>query len=125
MAQINISHFTDISVEENRHFSELVRDVAAWEVHAVKKTDIEPDTVSVMVFPVDMAASISGAETEVQVLVSGNDWPRNSDGTPADAAVAKKHFDQMAGNIYKALTTNSNRKIYIWVTPFMTTGWAE
>lgn len=123
MAQLNISHFTDITSDESRDFALRARDITAKEVHGLEKSQIEPDTVSVWVTPLDKTASLSGAATEVWVLVSGNDWPRNSSGQPANAAEAKVHFDKLAARVYSELTKKTKRKIYIWVTPFTATGW--
>ena len=125
MAQVNIGHFTDIDQEDSRAFAELAQEAVALAVHGVKKEDIQPDTVSVMVIPIDKANSLSGADIEVQVLVSGNNWPKDNSGKPIDALTAKAHFDKMAGTIYKALIKGTNRKIYVWVTPFTASGWAE
>lgn len=125
MAQVNICHFKPITAGKSHDFAELLRNVVAWEVHGIRKSKIEPDTVSVVVIPVDRGASLSGADTEIQVLVSGNDWPKTNDGKPADASAAKIHFDIMAAKVHKALMLAQNRKIYVWVTPFTATGWAE
>lgn len=125
MAQVNISHFISINSADSQVFSKLLQEIVALEVHAVEKSAILPDSVSVLVIPIDTETSLSGAETEVQLLVSGNNWPKDNQGVPFDAEAAKKHFDKMAQNIYKRITAVQNRKVYVWVTPFYASGWAE
>ncbi|MGI8419258.1 MAG: hypothetical protein ACR2LN_01290 [Candidatus Levyibacteriota bacterium] len=125
MAQLNIFHFTDITNIESSEFTLLARDIAAKEIHGLEKSEVQPDSVSVMVIPVDRSASLSGADTEVQVQVSGNNWPYNGTGEPANAVEAKAHFDKMAEKIYSAILKKSKRKVYIWVTPFTASGWAS
>lgn len=125
MAQVNITHFTDISDGESRNFALLARDVVAQAVHGLTRSEIQPDSVSVLVVPVNTQASLSGADTEVQVLVSGNNWPTNAMGHGARANEAKSHFDNLAKKIYKPLTENGHRSVYVWVTPFTASGWAE
>lgn len=125
MAQVNITHFSDIDFNESRNFTLLARDVVAKEVHGLAKAEIQPDSVSVLVMCIDIQASQSGADSEVQVLVSGNGWPINSAGRAANTAEAKAHFDSMAARIHKSLTKESRRNIYVWMTPFTASGWAE
>ncbi len=124
MAQLNISHFTELTSAEGRKFALLARDVVAKEIHGLEKAEVKPDSVSVLVLSVDKSASLSGADTEVQVLVSGNNWPSNA-GRPASAAEAKAYFDGMAEKIYASLTKESQRNLYVWVTPFTASGWAS
>ena len=125
MAQLNIAHFSEIAAADSRAFALLARDVAAQEVHGLEKSQVKANSVSVLVIPVDTAASLSGADTEVQVLVSGNDWPTNAGGEPATSKEAKVHFDALAQRIYQALAKQTEREVYVWVTPFTATGWAE
>lgn len=125
MAQLNIAFFSEIGAEERHQFAIAARDIAAKEVHHLAKEEIKPDSVSVLVLPVDTLASLSGAEIEVQVLISGNDWPQTEGGRPLSASDAKVHFDKLAGQIYEELTKTSRRPIYVWVTPFTVSGWAE
>jgi hypothetical protein len=125
MAQVNIAHFTDIDSESRRKFTQLVRDLVAYEVHGLEKAQIRPDSVTVLVMPVDIANSLSGAETELQVLVSGNDWPRDNDGQPISPKEAKTHFDMLASRVFEELSNAQKRKIYVWITPFAASGWAE
>ncbi|HTH72412.1 MAG TPA: hypothetical protein VL737_03575 [Candidatus Pristimantibacillus sp.] len=125
MAQVNIVHTTEINDASRRQFSLLARDVAAREVHGLEPEQIEPDSVTVFVVPVDVAASMSGADTEVQVFVSGNDWPLDQEGKPLDTAAAKHHFDGLAGRIHRTLSAKTARKLFVWVTPFTASGWAE
>src|SRR5438270_5317591 len=107
MAQINIIHFTPITEAKNRELSLIAREIAAKEVHGLGKTEIQPDSVTIIVIPVDRTASLSGADTEVQVLVSGNNWPSNAAHQPANFAEAKIHFDKMAQKFREALTRKS------------------
>lgn len=125
MAQLTIAHFTEISDSERRQFALVARDIAAKEVHGLEKSEIQPDSVSVLVVPVDVSTSLSGADTEVQVFVSGNNWPADGAGQPANAAAAKAHFDALAARIYAALSKESRRKVYVWITPFTASGWAS
>ena len=125
MAQVNIAHFIEISDSERQQFARLARDVAAKEVHGLTKSQIKPDSVSVLVMPIDVRASMSGADTELQVCISGNNWPVDDIGRPQDAIAAKAHFDALAGRIHKSLSQGSARKLYVWVTPFTASGWAE
>lgn len=124
MAQVNIAHFTDIKADEMREFALQVRDIVAREVHGLKPSEIQPDSVSVLVMPIDTRTSLSGADTEIHVVVSGNNWPADGIGQPASAATAKIHFDKLAASIHRALAKESERKLYIWVTPFTASGWA-
>src|SRR6478736_7502503 len=123
MAQVNIVHTTEIHDAGRRQFSLWARDVAAHEVHGLEPEQIEPDSVTVFVVPVDAAASMSGADTEVQVFVSGNNWPLDQDGKPLDAVAAKRHFDGLAGRIHQTLSAKTTRKLFVWVTPFTASGW--
>lgn len=125
MAQVNIAHFTEISDAHKRQFASLARDVTAKEVHGLTQSQITPDSVSILTLPIDVPASISGADTEVQVCVSGNDWPIDPTGKPVDALAAKTHFDALAHRIHQSLSLDSARKLYVWVTPFTASGWAE
>lgn len=125
MAQVNISNFTAIAKDDRRQFAQVVRDAVAWEVHGLAKQDVRPDSVSVLVVPLDAAASLSGADTEIHVLVSGNDWPASEEGRPMGAAEAKVYFDGLAAKIYQELSKKTQRKLYVWVTPFAASGWAE
>lgn len=125
MAQVNIAYFAEDTVPLVQRFALACRDAAAKEVHGLKKSEIGPDSVSVMVLPLDRAASLSGADIEVQVLVSGNNWPINRDGQLAKPAEAKLHFDKIARSIHKQLAKQTPRKMYVWVTPFAASGWAE
>lgn len=125
MAQVVITHFTEISTDEKLRLTQLARDAAALEVHDLQKSQIDSSSVSVLVLSVDQAASLSGADTEVQVYVSGNNWPLDDTGQPLQAFAAKAHFDKLASRIYGSLSQNSARKLYVWVTPFTASGWAE
>lgn len=125
MAQVNITHFSVINIGESRTFALRTREVVAKEVHGLEKSEIQPGSVSVLNLSINRQSSLSGADTEVQVLVSGNNWPVNSVGKPADAALAKVHFDNMAARIYDSLTREGRRSVYVWVTPFRVSGWAE
>ncbi len=124
MAQVNIAHFVNIAADESDNFVLYARDVVAKEVHGLEKPDIQPGSVSVLVIPIDKG-SLSGVDSEVQVLVSGNNWPTTSLGRPATAAEAKTHFDKMAERIHRKLAGQSQRSVYVWVTPFTASGWAE
>ena len=124
MAQVNISFLSDIPSNERRQFALAVRTIVAKAVHGLQDHQILPDSVSVLVLPIDTATSLSGADVEVQVLVSGNNWPLDVEGRPLDVSKAKKHFDQLALRILSALAKKSKRTIYVWVTPFTASGWA-
>lgn len=124
MAQLNIAHFKSMTAREAQQFTLIAREVVAKEVHGLELTEIQPDSVSVWVVPVNEDASMSGADSEVHVLVSGNNWP-NQGGKPANAREAKLHFDKMAATIYKTINKQSGRKVYVWVTPFTASGWAS
>lgn len=125
MAQVNVVHFAHIDGREDRVFARLTRNVVAEAIHGLKISDIRPTSVSVLVVPVNKQASFSGADTEVQVLVSGNNWPANAAGRAASAAEAKIHFDSIAARIHASITKESRRNISVWVTPFVASGWAE
>ena len=124
MAQVNLAFFEDMTSEEKRQFALTARNIVALEVHGLKESEILPDSVSVLVVPVG-AGSISGAGVEVQVLVSGNDWPRGRQNRPARAVEAKVHFDNLAARIHEALSRFYPVKVYVWVTPFTASGWAS
>src|SRR5687768_8149422 len=125
MAQVNIAYFAEVRADEKRLFALAARDAAAKEVHGLKKSEIEPNSVSVLVFPVDKAASLSGAEVEVQVLVSGNNWPLDAQGTALTAKEAKVYFDKLAARVHNSLKKVSGRPIFVWITPYVASGWAE
>jgi hypothetical protein len=125
MAQVNITHFADITADKSREFALLARNVAAKAVHGLEKSEIQPSSVSVLVVPIDKKTSLSGADSEVQVLVSGNNWPTNPAGRAANAVEAKVHFDNLAAEIHNSLKKDSRRNVYVWVTPFAASGWAE
>ncbi len=125
MAQVNIAHFTKVTPAQSRDIAAAARNVAAKEIHGLEIPDIRPGSVSVWVFPIDTTASMSGADTEIQLLVSGNNWPQDGHGEPANDAEAKKHFDDVAGKVYEAVAAQTNRNIYVWVTPYVASGWAE
>lgn len=124
MAQVNLAYFEDMTTEQKRQFALTVRNVVALEVHGLKESEVLPDSVSVLVVPV-AAESISGASVEVQVLVSGNDWPRGRQNRPANAAEAKAHFDNLAARIHETLCQLYPVKVFVWVTPFTASGWAS
>ncbi len=125
MAQVNISHFSDISENESKGFTLGVQQSVGKIVHGLEKSELESNTISLFVIPVDQSASISGADTEVQVLISGNDWPKQESGQPFSSAEAKIHFDKIAEAIYESISKQTQRVVYVWVTPFMASGWAE
>ncbi len=125
MAQVNIAYFSDVQAGERRRLALAARDAAAKEVHGLKKSEIEPNSVSVLVIPVDKTSSLSGAEIEVQLLVSGNNWPVDEQGRAMAAQEAKVYFDLLAGRVHDSLARITSRTVYVWVTPFMASGWAE
>ena len=113
MAQVNISHIQTIESQQALAFAGNVHRVIAKEVHGMEG-EIEADAVTVLTMRVEPEASISGAETEVHVLVSGNDWPKHGDGSPFDQKEAKVHFDDLASRIFDALSAETDRKLYVW-----------
>ncbi len=124
MAQVNIAFIAALPAREKQRFAQQCRDVVAKEVHGLQRSEIQPDSVTVLALSVDRQVSISGADIEVQVLVSGNNWPTTAAGQPANAAEAKAYFDVLAATIHKVLASQSQRTVYVWVTPFTASGWA-
>lgn len=125
MAQVNIVHFNEFEDSEAAVFSYLVLQIVAKAIHGLDREQIVPSSATVLTLNVRPTASLSGADTELQVQVSGNDWPKHSGDEPYSAKEAKIYLDTMAGQIQTSLSALSKRKIYVWVTPFVASGWAE
>ncbi len=124
MAQVNISHITPIDQAMASNFAKCTHKIAAQTVHGITGK-VEPRAVTVLTLAVQHNTSISGVDTELQVLVSGNDWPKDADGIPFNNADAKAYFDELAGRILTKVTRATKRSVYVWVTPFVASGWAE
>lgn len=124
MAQVNITHITEIDEDEAVIVAQTAHKVVASVVYGLTG-EVEARMVTVLTFRANPAACISGVDTEVQVLISGNDWPLHDDGTPFDYKQAKVYFDDMARRIFVRLADATNRRLYVWVTPYVASGWAE
>lgn len=124
MAQVNITHITAVDDTQAIKLAQESHRIVAFEAHGMSG-DIEARAVSVFTLNVHKEASISGVDSEVQILISGNDWPKHLDETPYDRQEAKQHFDIMAERIFKSLGSVTDRRLYVWVTPYVTSGWAE
>lgn len=124
MAQVNITHITTYKSDKNADFAHTVHAVVAREVYGIKDS-VSPNAVTVLTTNMHPEASISGADSELQVLISGNDWPKHADETPYDYAQAKIYFDDLARRIHTGISEAMPRNLYVWVTPFVASGWAE
>lgn len=124
MAQVTISHIRDIAMGDATKFAQQAHSIVGIEVHGINNP-ADPSAVTVLTLNMWREACISGADTEVQVLISGNDWPRYDDSTLYSYLEAKQHFDEMAGHIFKSLGSLTDRRLYVWVTPYVASGWAE
>lgn len=125
MAQVTIAHVTNIQDLEAADFAAEVHKIVAREVHGMEET-IEPNACTVLTVGLREKASISGADTELHVLISGNQWPVHDDtGVAYSPVEAKIYFNQLARRIFKAVEQITKRTLYVWVTPFVASGWAE
>lgn len=124
MAQANIAHIQPITDTDAAEFATELHRIVAKQVHSLSGI-IEPDEVTVLTLMLQPGASISGADTEIQVLLSGNDWPYHENDIPYTYKEAKKHFNELAEQILTAVSAVTKRSVYVWVTPFVASGWAE
>lgn len=128
MTQARITHFEDFELGPRVDFAYRVMQIVGAEVKGLKYVTVTNKDVSLIATrPLEESSTIATANTEVEVTIDDEEWPRDANGDLATVTVAKERAMGIRRAIGEALLGGVNAQegaiVGVFVLPFKVSAW--